>query len=977
MFNKISTSAIRCVSLLLTLLILGVGNVLGNTAKIEQEEFNGNRAWSGPHANFVITAPSSDDWGTTTVGGDGRKLQLSGGKTFTISWTLPDKGYDITVTKIKAKIGAPLWGFDLYFNETKCGHVNGWSTKDNVYLDNLSLGNNDVITVRLTETGNIYYFEITYTITPHTPTPTNGSVNVTINPSAKNTLDVASLFSIDDDVPTDFNLEYDLISAYAHGWIISETTNFWADAAGEYVAKARVVSETDHNASEWSYATITVNRLANTLTVAGTEYEKFVDDTIPDIVSNVNSDATITTTTSDGTVAYYDVAKDSIFIPNSSAKTFDEKTVTLHIQQAQTSQYEAVDKTITLLVKKHDNVLSATNDGATMLLFSTLDGGVLLSATNTDYVGSPISCEEQIAGVDTLTYSYTQGTRTVAIASHQFLGTGTWRFTQPENYKYKAGAGTFSVTVVNETCRFYGSKTSKSWDLATNWESSKKPTDDYASVIIDGELELTGTEEKKAYSISITSRPDASITISPKAGLTVGAGGISGTNGSNLILQADSIPESGTVGQTGFLRISPDYKGEMPEAIVMLYSIAVHNSANTENNKSFYQCLGAPISDEGVAAKSVFGPGTWLYTWDETAGEEGEWINNRVSKKFEPFRGFDVTQKKGPNGWLFKFNGHLVSGADPKEISLDGTHTGNNLLANSFTAPISISSFDDGDFDNAYNTIYILNAGTKAQSLSKAGGIDSPGKWVGIPTDLDPEDLAGEGYPCVIPAMQGFWVQAKSGGGSVTLDYSKLVWDENYSGCQSNTGLRAPRRNANEEMPITGKLKINIYGEESSDGLFMLESERYDQIYEDGYDARKIQGEGVEIFSITDGTELSIDATNSIAGTRLGVRTGEETAYTMNFCRVSGETSWALLDSDTKEEFPLYEGAEYTFFAEPNAVITDRFSIIEIGSQEHIGVTTDCEKVNSGTKVQKFIQNGQMFVLKNGVLYNAQGLRVR
>ena len=149
---------------LLVVALFGFGQLWAENARIEGEDFEGNREWDGPHAHFTISGEGAS---STTVGGDGRKLQLTENNVYTISWTV-DPGYIIHVTKIETKIGAPTLGFDLYFNDIKCGGVGMWSTKDGVYLDGLSLGNDDVITVKMTRTGNLYYIDITYTVTPIT-----------------------------------------------------------------------------------------------------------------------------------------------------------------------------------------------------------------------------------------------------------------------------------------------------------------------------------------------------------------------------------------------------------------------------------------------------------------------------------------------------------------------------------------------------------------------------------------------------------------------------------------------------------------------------------------------------------------------------------------------------------------------------------------------------------------------------------------
>ena len=104
------------------------------------------------------------------------------------------------------------------------------------------------------------------------------------------------------------------------------------------------------------------------------------------------------------------------------------------------------------------------------------------------------------------------------------------------------------------------------------------------------------------------------------------------------------------------------------------------------------------------------------------------------------------------------------------------------------------------------------------------------------------------------------------------------------------------------------------------------------------------------------------------------MRTGDTTAYVMTFTHLNGQYL-ALLDNETNEITEINEGTEYTFFAVPNSMITERFQIV--ASANAPAVTTGVNNTNEGETVQKFIQNGQLFILKKGVLYNAMGAVVR
>ena len=226
----------------------------------------------------------------------------------------------------------------------------------------------------------------------------------------------------------------------------------------------------------------------------------------------------------------------------------------------------------------------------------------------------------------------------------------------------------------------------------------------------------------------------------------------------------------------------------------------------------------------------------------------------------------------------------------------------------------------------------------------------------------------------MIAPMQGFCVQATDKNAKLKFDYNKLVWNADYSK-GGNAPLHAPsRKPSNATTTDVKTLRVSIYANDFSDHLYFLESDKYDASYENGYDARK-KNEGLfNIFAVEEDEKLAVDATNSIIGTHIGVRTGGATMYTFNFSHLNAD-NLALFDVEADETVAIEEGAEYIFFAEPNTVITERFQIIA-GENSH-GITTGSENTENRTKVHKFIQNGQLYILKNGVLYNATGAVVR
>ncbi len=509
------------------------------------------------------------------------------------------------------------------------------------------------------------------------------------------------------------------------------------------------------------------------------------------------------------------------------------------------------------------------------------------------------------------------------------------------------------------------------WQMGGNWNRNTQP--DYRHVV-SVQHDLVIDEEVSVYSLVIEndkSGNPVTVTIAPTGGLTVGAGGVKNATKDNFILQAGTT--GATKGQTGYLRVSPYTREPMPEATVQLFSIGYCDYQLGLTNPAAWQYVGSPVV-AGTKAKSVFFG--WIYDWKETTGE---WKNNRKNLILEPFKGYATTQDFFEDGLLISQAGQLVSN-ETVQIPLAYTSTseeaGFNVIANSFTAPIDITRFEDADFQNMEKTIYLFNTGSRedaeAVTARRAAGNNAPGQYISIPigaTKLMKSAFGEETLPTVIPSMQGFCVRATGEDAKIKLDYNKLVWEGKYA-VNSNTPLRVRAA----ETELTGALQVTLRTGEWSDHMYMMESENFDYVYEDGFDAHKVMNGMLNVFAVEDEDYLAVNATNSIDGTRIGVRTGEEMTYTMTFSHINSEENWMLWDKEAGFKMLLSEDVEYTFNAAPNSEITERFQII---AADIPAIATGVDEVESEVHVQKFIKDNQLYILKDGVLYNASGAVVR
>jgi hypothetical protein len=536
-------------------------------------------------------------------------------------------------------------------------------------------------------------------------------------------------------------------------------------------------------------------------------------------------------------------------------------------------------------------------------------------------------------------------------------------------------AGTWSTVAVNYITITYtltpkfiflgngggGESEQLKWEKKENWFPGKLPTIN-DSVFIRHDAVITGNATAKSVTIESPNK----VTVAPTGTLKVGDGGVKNASADNFKLEA---AQTGTnKGQTGALLIDPACS-TMPSATAEMYSKAYFDmnvDASERNNAGAYQYVGSPMV-AGTAAKTIF-PNSWVYSWFE---DSGEWKNKRKTLTLEPFVGYCTSQYMDPAGILIEHKGQLASNGN-RVLDLSYTATsaepGINVLANSYSAPIDITQFIDGDFvGDVEKTIYLFNTGSKndVKEHPELNG-DLAGQFIAIPIHQAGEMVGSFQLPFVIPAMQGFYVKANSAGSTLALNYKRLVWNATHS----NTPLRAKRA----EEQKKGSLCVMVEADGWRDQVYLLESEEYDAAFENGYDAHKLMQGNLNIFTLEGEEALAVDATNRIAGTKIGVRTGEETAYTLTFGALSGETEWSLFDAQAQETIAIEEGTQYTFFAEPNSEIRDRFYITE--RNDAPAITTDLENVVDGTESRKFIKDGRLFVMKNGLIYNMLGVVV-
>ena len=122
-------------------------------------------------------------------------------------------------------------------------------------------------------------------------------------------------------------------------------------------------------------------------------------------------------------------------------------TLTLKLTQASYTGYYSGSDEKTIEIRKRPNTIyvKGSTSYSNSIYVDSYDNGLTLTADNTDYTNCPIS-NNQTAGQDIATFYQNDE---VVYSSYK-LGTATWTLSQPENYKYQAGNGSFTVNVINQ-----------------------------------------------------------------------------------------------------------------------------------------------------------------------------------------------------------------------------------------------------------------------------------------------------------------------------------------------------------------------------------------------------------------------------------------------------------------------------------------------------------------------------------------------
>ncbi len=457
-------------------------------------------------------------------------------------------------------------------------------------------------------------------------------------------------------------------------------------------------------------------------------------------------------------------------------------------------------------------------------------------------------------------------------------------------------------------CVFTNESGDGKWGTASNWQDGKMPTlTDHVLVKAPCTVNVNNAVAK---SINLL-KGSGTLTVAAQAALTVDGtvrrvenetfpATRSYTSVSDILIEANA-------NSTGIFA-HKDAEGKT-RATVQIYGD--YTTENGYDNVK-WQYVAMPSHQEHAITQFT---GGWLLRFDEP---NDDWAYLNDADPVELFQGYLLLQ---PSVRTYHFPSKLAP-VTPQTITLSRKGaTGENLLGNSWTAPLHINQFTESDFVNIDATIHLWDY--------QDGDDGSYGVYHEHPI---------KSSETVINPLQAFFIVTNVDGATIKLDPANLI-----SSTGSHVTLnpyKAPQRATAmyEEMGIRVTGNDKYYCD-----VRLLQNEEYTAGFDNGYDGRKLEGDAPIPYLAgvsTDG-DMAVLATPQYDGTFLNFRKGSNgEQYTFTFT-YDGTTEYYLEDIHIGTQTAIRADETYTFT--PSDDDSYRFRVV--AAQKAPDQTTDVPTV--------------------------------
>ncbi len=457
-------------------------------------------------------------------------------------------------------------------------------------------------------------------------------------------------------------------------------------------------------------------------------------------------------------------------------------------------------------------------------------------------------------------------------------------------------------------CVFTNKSGDGNWGTASNWQDGKVPTlTDHVLVKAPCTVNVNNAVAK---SINLL-KGSGTLTIAAQAALTV--------DGTVRRVENETFPATRSYTSVSDILIEANANGtgifaHKDAEGKTRATVQIYGDYTTENgyDNVKWQYVAMPSHQEHAITKFT---GGWLLRFDEP---NDDWAYLNDADPVELFQGYLLLQ---PSVRTYHFPSKLAPVA-PQTITLSrkGT-TGENLLGNSWTAPLHINQFTESDFVNIDATIHLWNY--------QEGDDGSYGVYHEHPI---------RSSETVINPLQAFFIVTQVDGATITLDPVNLISATGEHGTLNP--YKAPQRATAmyEEMGIRVTGNDQYYCD-----VRLLQNEEYTAGFDNGYDGRKLEGDAPIPYLAgvsTDG-DMAVLATPQYDGTFLNFRKGSNgEQYTFTFT-YDGTTEYYLEDMHLGVRQAIRADETYTFT--PSEDDSYRFRVV--AAQKAPDQTTDVPTV--------------------------------
>lgn len=476
-------------------------------------------------------------------------------------------------------------------------------------------------------------------------------------------------------------------------------------------------------------------------------------------------------------------------------------------------------------------------------------------------------------------------------------------------------------------------QTAKIWN-GTAWSGDGQAPDLTMAARIEGDLTIANGQTIKALGLTLTKNNDPAhpyniITIENGGKLIIGDEGVKGSD----------VVEQIVIKEGGIMLIAPNATTNEKPFITAEKELHFgaqpywQDPSHPADLPDLHEFIALPVANRQEKA------GVLYLNWGLYAGWDAE--PNGFRNTFE---GYNIYQTPGTNYGTFTalFKGQLV----PNEnVSFEALQWGWHACGNSWTAPIKLS--------DVYGNFVGATADEKAIHFYVEQPTDYSSVELGWIKDNfylpATEEIAANLGITEIKPMEGFFLHTlENGGYRVNVNYSTIYNRE----AGITTSSPAPKRTVADNR---NKVAAVLSDGHFCDFVYMIEGE--------ATNAHKMNSNDFAIYA-EDG--LAQVANDNLIGTTLTIQTNNATEYTLHFAWLNGETMY-LKDLVNGNTIAMTKDTKYTFTAEPNSV-SERFQVI--GRNDAPTAIENSEFIEGANK---FIENGKVVIIKNGVKYNVLG----